>query len=621
MKSSRSKAALSAGEAIRLVRDADLHNLLETRRAWRALRSEAGQSLKQLRVAYLSTYSLNLQNPLDEVAAAKFGLRLQSYYGGFGALEQEALDANSGLNRHEAEVIVIATRLEELAPEWCSSFDALARKDREQIERNAMARIAELSSLLRSRTSATLLVHNFIPPEPHVRPADSSNPLSQASGVSRMNAMLVEGLNQTPDAYVIDVNSLAASTGYSRFIDSRLFAISRMPFSSLAQAELANLQARYLRARVFGPAKCLVLDLDNTLWGGVLGEDGPHGIQLGDDYPGSAFKQFQRACLRLASRGVMLAVCSKNNQEEAVEVIENHPEMLIRMRDLVAVRINWQDKASNIREIARELNIGLESVVLFDDSPVERDWVRDQLPELAVVEAPRDPSLYRSAIENEPRFDSLSLSHDDRMRTSMMKGRAEVERARATAASLEGFLESLQMKATIGLAGPSTFQRIAQLVNKTNQFNLTTRRRTEAEVRELAADPESAIYWMRVTDRYTDNGIVGVAIVVPDALEGAPALRLDTLLLSCRVIGRSLETALVAHLALCARMRGYQLLIGEFVPSGRNASAEEFLESIGFKSIEGGKYCYDLRGGGPELPRFVELTIANESEVTSWSKE
>jgi FkbH-like protein len=203
----------------------------------------------------------------------------------------------------------------------------------------------------------------------------------------------------------------------------------------------------------------------------------------------------------------------------------------------------------------------------------------------------------------------------------MMKGRAEVERARATAASLEGFLESLQMKATIGLAGPSTFQRIAQLVNKTNQFNLTTRRRTEAEVRELAADPESAIYWMRVTDRYTDNGIVGVAIVVPDALEGAPALRLDTLLLSCRVIGRSLETALVAHLALCARMRGYQLLIGEFVPSGRNASAEEFLESIGFKSIEGGKYCYDLRGGGPELPRFVELTIANESEVTSWSKE
>jgi FkbH-like protein len=318
--------------------------------------------------------------------------------------------------------------------------------------------------------------------------------------------------------------------------------------------------------------------LDNTLWGGVIGDDGLDGIRLGDDWPGNPYKAFQRAVLGLRDRGIVLAVASKNDEAVAAEVFRRHPEMLIKWNDLAAVRINWKPKSVNLRSIADELNIGVDSLVLFDDNPVERAEVRAGIPTVGVVEVPADPVHYRRALMESGYFDQVGLSAEDFDRADMYR----TDRARRdlehTAQSVEEFLRNLEMEAVVAPATDATLGRIAQLIGKTNQFNLTTRRHKPADLSRMMETDQFFVAGLRLRDRFGDQGLIAVAILERKGDSGW----LDTFLMSCRVMNRGVERAMLAYLAEQARVMGCNRLIGEYRPTDRNRMVEGLLPEVGF---------------------------------------
>jgi FkbH-like protein len=360
-------------------------------------------------------------------------------------------------------------------------------------------------------------------------------------------------------------------------------------------------------------AKVLVTDLDNTLWGGVIGEDGMAGIQVGAEYPGAAYQALQRALLDLSRKGILLSVCSKNNLDDAMEALEQHPGMLVRAKHFAAMRINWTDKAQNLREIARELNIGIDALAFLDDNPFEREQVRAALPEVTVIDLPKNPLEYASAVRNCAVFERLALSAEDQQRTEMYAAQKQRAGAEQNFQSKEDFFRFLEQEAELEPVSDLTLARVAQLTQKTNQFNLTTRRYTESQIAEMAKKAEWHIFSIRVRDRFGDHGLVGVAITH----DVGEQCEVDTFLLSCRVIGRTVETALLAYLAESAAQRGRKRLEGWFLPTRKNAPARDFYEQHGFElqatNCEGSLWTLDLNRSTLRCPDWIKLKLSAET--------
>jgi FkbH-like protein len=428
--------------------------------------------------------------------------------------------------------------------------------------------------------------------------------LSPTSAIQRLNEALSLISRTRPDVFVLDCARLALEIGLEGWHDRRLFHLGRIPFGSNAQKAVAELTARTIRAAFLPSAKCLVLDLDNTIWGGVVGEDGPGGIQIGESYPGNIFKEFQRYLRSLAQRGFLLAIASKNNEAEAWAVIDTHPDMILRRGDFAAARIDWNDKAANLRAIARDLNIGTEALVFFDDNPVEREWVRSQLPEVHVIEVPEQPLLYIDALEASGWFDQLVIVAEDRRKADQYREQRQREQLQAGARSLDDFLRDLETSVSIGEVARDTLPRFSQLLGKTNQFNLTTRRHSAAEIEKMTSGGGLAL-WLRAKDRFGDHGLVGAAIIMP---EDEGAWRVDSFLLSCRVIGRRIESALLATIADIVRRKGGKSLVGEYIPTGKNDMVAELFSNHGF-AADGKRWIFDLATGEMSAPDCVHVTI------------
>jgi FkbH-like protein len=322
---------------------------------------------------------------------------------------------------------------------------------------------------------------------------------------------------------------------------------------------------------------------------------------------------FQRELLDLQRQGILLALCSKNNEEEALAVLRQHPGMLIRESHLAAYRINWEDKATSIRAIARELSIGLDHMLLIDDSPHERAWVRQQIPELRVPELPADPSMYATWVGSLPSLIVLQRTPEDTKRTQQYQESRGREAYRGSVDSVEAFLRGLELRVDIAQVDNDSMARVVQLLAKTNQFNLTTRRHDEPTIRRRTASGEWRVYTMRVADRFGDFGLTGIAIVAP----GQGAWHLESFLMSCRVIGKSVETALVARIAEDARTAGATALSAEFIDSGRNQAAATFLPAHGFTASPDGRWVRSLEGRGPEWPAWIEAVPARGAPVDS----
>jgi FkbH-like protein len=390
-------------------------------------------------------------------------------------------------------------------------------------------------------------------------------------------------------------------------LDSRLWFLGRFPFSDSMSRHLAGRAAALLLATRGRSIRLVVLDLDNTLWGGVLGEDGMKGVKLGGDFPGNAFAAFQGLLKRLSARGIALAVTSKNDETQALEAIDSLPAMVLRKSDLVAWRINWNPKWQNIQEICAHLSLGLESVLFVDDNPVEREQVRRNLPAVKVLELPVDPARYSDALLACPWIEALSLTTEDLRRVESYKARERVVREQSSAASLDDFLASLGMRLHLAPLSESNAARAAQLVNKTNQFNATTRRYTQHQLEAMQGEGWDVVV-VGLEDKHSPFENIGVILLHPDGAD-ATRLHVDTYLLSCRVLGRGLETALVSWVVRLARRRGYRGVVGEIVVTERNEPVRRVYADAGFRADDAreGFFHRETAGVEPALPPWLDV--------------
>ena len=538
----------------------------------------AGLGLRPYRVALLSSFSIEFLR--DALVAQGFanGLRIETYQGGFGAFRQDILAPASGLYSFRPDLAVLAVEGEDWLPQAYGRFSPADP----HVQAHKLSFKNELGGLLerfRAQCGAPVLVHDLAPPAySALGIADGAHPQGQARLLRDLNHALAEACAGVADAHVLGYAALAARVGAGQWYDARMRLYAGLPLAQPAVRALAREYLKYARALLGLSRKCLVLDLDNTLWGGVVGEDGVHGIKLGPTYPGNAFMEFQRAIQALRGRGVILGLASKNNPRDVDEVFEQHGHMVLGRGDFAATQIHWEPKSESLKRIAKELNIGLEHLVFADDNPAECEHVRLMLPAVTVIQLPPRPEDYVKALFEEGWFDALSLSAEDLQRSALYGQRAQAETLREASGSLEEFYRDLDMVVTFAPVDAKNLPRVAQLTVKTNQFNTTTRRYTEAEVAQRMADPAWRLVAVSVADRFGDNGLVGVMM----AKQEGGALAVDTFLLSCRVIGRTVETAMLARLCAAARAAGADSLLGVVVPTPKNEPARDVFQRHGF---------------------------------------
>ena len=540
----------------------------------------AAATHRPVRLAVLGSSTTAHLHAGIRIAALRRGIPLTSYEPDYGQYWPALLDPGSALQDFRPDAVLFA-------------FDArhLTRGlEAGMTEVQAEATVAETLAHLRACWEAArrlcvgpVLQQTALPALPSLLGANEHRlPGAPAAALARLNAALrVQAEESGVDLVALDER--AAQDGLRAWHDPALWHRTKQEVTPQAAPFYGELVARVLAARRGLSRKCLVLDLDNTLWGGVIGDDGLAGIVLGQGSAlGEGFASVQAYARALSRRGVILAVSSKNDPAVALEAFTTHPEMVLARADIASFRANWDDKAGNIRAIAQELSIGLDAMVFLDDNPFERALVREALPTVAVPEIPEDPALVPYALAEAGYFEGVAVTEEDRARTVQYQGRAASESLRATATDLEGYLRSLDMQLLWRRVDATGLPRVTQLINKTNQFNLTTRRYTADEVAAVMADPRAFVLQLRLLDRFGDNGIIAVLI---GRLQGR-VMELDTWLMSCRVLGRGVEAASLTLAAAEARRLGATTLLGRYVPTPRNAMVRDHYARLGFKPGE-----------------------------------
>jgi FkbH-like protein len=549
------------------------------------------------RTVLIGSYTTASWTPLLQLAALRFGVRLEIVHEcAYGQYRQEILDPQSALFAAEPELVVIALHEGEL------HFNG--DSDPQEAVSAELQTWTQLWDALAQRTAARVVLHNF------AAPADS--PLGHLTTRTRNSrVVMVQELNRRFAEHIgdrgsiVDCERLSSIAGKRRWFDARYWHLSKQAVSPECQPLLARHTAAVVAATLGLGRKCIVLDLDNTLWGGVIGEDGWTGIRLGDGAEGEAFIAFQEYLLALKRRGILLAVCSKNNDADARETFLHHPAMRLRLEDFALFVANWRPKAENLREIAETLGIGLSSLVFVDDNPAERQAVRRALPEVDVPVLPRHPAEFVRALSDALSLETVAITAEDLRRTDLYRAKTAAKVAQSEAPTLDAYYRSLRMQATISPFTAADLPRIAQLVGKTNQFNLTTRRHSLSTLAGFMESSRCLHLSLRLRDCFDDHGLVGVLI----ALQEGEVLDIDTFLLSCRVIGRTAEHAMMAALCGLARERGCSELHGVYIRSAKNAQVTELYPRLGFEpaSGDGSRWRYNLTAKGPITNEFIEI--------------
>lgn len=396
--------------------------------------------------------------------------------------------------------------------------------------------------------------------------------------ISKYNSGLVAASTTHSNLKVVDIDEFTSRYPTEDMMDWKFYFLSQMGMNPRLSGEFQKWFAKKMDQIALKRKKCLVLDLDNTLWGGILGEDGPDGIKIGGDYPGKAFLYFQKGLLELSKNGVILAVCSKNNEQDVTDLWEKNPFLMLRKEHFAAYRINWQDKATNLKELAEELNLGLDSFVFVDDNPTERELIRQLLPMVAVPDFPVQPyelpAFFKKMVEEY--FKVYAITEEDKKKTAQYKANAQRSSFQKSFSDFGDFLRSLDIHLTIASANEYNIPRIAQMTQKTNQFNLTTKRYTDADIKAMVGKG-SQVYCLSVADRFGDNGITGCMIV--DGSE------IDSFLLSCRILGKGIEMAFIKKVFQMLRDQGVTELKAKYLPTAKNAQVRDFCEKVGMQCV------------------------------------
>ena len=595
-----------------------------------------------LRIAVVHTYTSDTLDPWLELAAALEGFGVAVHHAPYGLALGEAR-AGSALVQFAPDLTVLLLQAGDLDPALASPVVALGADTRAALAEAAAGRLIDLAATFRAQPVGRLVLSVL----PSTAPPDLGLHDAVGEGGERgwwahVKAIVGEAVrDRLPSTSILDLDEVLAEIGREAFFDRRTWYAARAPFTARAAAEVARrvvaLGVVAKRPRV----KVIALDADNTLWGGVIGEDGMEGIQLGPDYPGRCYVDFQRRILGLQQRGFILALCSKNNPADVEQVLRDHPHMLLREGHFAATRVNWQPKIDNLNELAEELSLGIDSFLLVDDSAYEVEAVRRELPQVDVIQTPSRAVDVPSCLDKVARLEILSLTAEDRRKTAIYAAERERRELKRTMAGdgidLAAYLRSLDMRMRIGIDDAAQVKRLAQLTQKTNQFNLTTRRYDEAAIAAMIADPAWMVAHFSLADTFGDSGLVGLALVhlesvqtgaerVPNGVKPASSeaqpghgegeseqvstrARLDTFLMSCRVIGREAESAFLEAVLGRLAVAGVGLVEGEYLPTAKNVLAKDFFVLQGFSVDGNGTWHRDLHAAPPRALSLFPIAI------------
>jgi FkbH-like protein len=566
-----------------------------------------GNVREPVRIALLGGYSLY---PLSEILEHLFdadACPCELFLGDFDNYVSEIMEDGARLSEFSPQVVVLMP-----AENRCKYSGKLTDpREMQQAEvQQVVTSLLDLAHQLHQKTRAEVIMTNFPLPARHDLGAYRSRTLG-SDWSFRKSVNLELGLAAPPYLHICDIEFLGLRHGGMMARDERSWFESKQPCSANLLPHVAREIAQITYSLHRAPKKVLVLDLDNTLWGGVVAEDGLEGIEIGDTSPrGEAFKAFQKYIASLKERGVILAVCSKNDHEKAVAAFEQHPEMVLRMDDFVSFKANWEPKSDNIHQMATELNLGLDSFVFIDDSPGEIDIVRQFVPEVSTILLGPDPSDYVAQLQDCRFFEPRTITSEDADRTVQYNTEAKRRALSSGVTDMRAYLESLAMEASVSPFSKVDAPRLSQLINKSNQFNLTTRRRTEADVLALIDSPAHSCFSVRLKDQFGDHGLISILI----AAKVDNVMQIDTWLMSCRVLKRQVEDEVLNEVARLAIALGCEKLIGFYFPTPKNEMVRDFYTRMGFTlvrdSAESREFELDLASYTPRVTH-IKVTRPN----------
>ena len=559
---------------------------------------------KKLKVAILSSFTLNGLSEILHVKCSELGIRYQSYIAGYNQYNQEFLDSQSEYYKFSPDVTFLILDIRNFLGENFHFPYNMSDDERKSLVAEKISNLENIIKCFEQNLNSKLIITNFN------IPSYSPNGVIETKSNFGFHEM-IEELNKSlrniskihNSVYVYDFNQFISKYGEKNIFDYRQFYVGDIQIALNFMPHFAYDLMSYIKPITGTNKKCIVLDLDNTLWGGIVGEDGFDGIELGHSSNGKAFVDFQKELLSLWNQGIILAINSKNNFDDAMEVIKEHPDMILREKNFASIKINWNDKAQNIKQIADDINIGLNSIVFFDDDKLNRERIKQEFPEVLTIEIPNDPSQFSSILKDLNDFNVLQRTEEDIKRGQIyeqQRGRKELEKS---VSSLDDFLEQLDIK--VKMKKPSEFliPRISQLTLKTNQFNLTTRRYQEEEIRDFANNNKFIVGCAQVLDKFGDNGITSVYIINKQD----KIWLIDTFLLSCRIMGRGVENGILSQIIIDAKNNGIEEIRANFIPTQKNKPAENFLPNFGFKK-EGDNWIYKLNNE-IKLPKHLKVEI------------
>jgi FkbH-like protein len=558
---------------------------LQLDRALGRLTLHPGSGFAVVRLAVLASSTINHLPPAIRVAGLRRRMMIDVHTGAYGQYRQDLLNSDSSLHKFDPQIILFSIS----ARDTIAGVPLTATID--EVNETIVRSIDELRFLWRNARAtfnATIIQQTFLDiTEPVFGSYDCLVPGAPARVVKQLNEQLLKAAAQD-SVLLLDVAHASERDGIDAWFDKGSWLHGKLEIAPEAAALYGDMVARIVAAQRGLSKKCLVLDLDNTLWGGVVGDDGLEGLVLGEgSAAGEAHLAVQRYAKQLKERGVILAVCSKNDPAIAESAFRNHPEMLLRRPDISAFMANWNDKAENLKAIAAQLNIGLDSLVFVDDNPVERARIRQSLPKVAVPELPKDIAHYVRCLADAGYFEAVAFTSEDRQRTEQYAANAEREALLKLSGSMDDFLRGLQMSVVFGQFRTADLVRVTQLFNKTNQFNTTTRRYTAEEVANFAAAAETMTLQFRLLDKYGDNGIVSAMILHPDSKQPG-VFEIDNWVMSCRVFGRQLEFEAMNIAVEQARCRGIKALRATYIPTPKNGVIGELYPGLGFCPVGDG---------------------------------
>ncbi len=559
---------------------------------------------KKMKIAILSSFTLNGLSEILHVKCSELGIGYRSFVAGYNQYAQELINSKSEYYKFSPDVTFLIIDIRNLLGENFFFPYNISDNERKSLVSEKINHLENMIMNFEKNLNSKLIIANFnIPSYSPNGVLETKFDFGFHEMIEELNKSLRDISKNHNSVYVYNFNQFISKYGEKNIFDYRQFHVGDIQIALNFLPQFGYDLMSYIKPITGANRKCIVLDLDNTLWGGIIGEDGFDGIELGHSPNGKAFVDFQKELLSLWNQGIILAINSKNNFDDAMNVIKEHPNMILREKNFASIKINWNDKAENLKQIANEINIGLNSIVFFDDDKLNQERIKHEFPEVLTVELSSDPSYFSAILKDLNDFNVLQRTEDDVKRGEMYAQQRERKEFQKSISNLDDFLEQLDIQVKMKKTSEFLIPRISQLTLKTNQFNLTTKRYQEEEIRNFANNDKFIVGCAQVLDKFGDNGITGVYIINKED----KVWNIDTFLLSCRIMGRGVENGILSQILIDAKNNGIEEIRANFIPTKKNKPAENFLSDFGFEKNDD-YWIYKLNNE-IKLPKHLKVEI------------